>query len=155
MITFRAMKPAEFPQYRTYFVADYAAEIEANYGYSPDKSRAIALQELAEDLPQTVATPDHTLLCIEGTGDTTIGYLWYKRAAHSESVFILDFVIFDAFRGTGQGKATLVALEEQLRQSGVAEIKLRVAFDNERAFSLYKKLGFAVTGYNMIKLLAQ
>ncbi len=154
MITFRAMKPAEFPNYRTYFVADYAAELATNYGYSPDKSRAIALQELAEDLPQTVATPDHTLLCIEENEDT-IGYLWYKRVAHSESVFILDFVIFDAFRGIGQGKAALAALEEQLAQSGVAEIKLRVAFDNERAFNLYKKLGFVVTGYNMIKLLGQ
>jgi len=147
------MTPEEFPDYRAYFVADYAVELASNYGYSPDKSRALAQQALEEDLPQTVATPEHTLLCIEQPADTTIGYLWYKRVAHSDSVFILDFMIFELFRGNGQGKAALAALAEQLAQSGVAEIKLRVAFDNTRAFNLYKKLGFTVTGYNMIKLL--
>jgi ribosomal protein S18 acetylase RimI-like enzyme len=31
------------------------------------------------------------------------------------------------------------------------EIKLRVAHGNKRALALYKKIGFSITGYNMIK----
>lgn len=43
------------------------------------------------------------------------------------------------------------ALEKRLACDGVNEIKLRVAYKNKRAFDLYKKLGYAVTVYNMIK----
>jgi ribosomal protein S18 acetylase RimI-like enzyme len=152
MITFRAMQPEEFPEYRDYFIVDYAHEIAANYGYPLEKSQAIALKELNDDLPQTVSTPDNILLCIEKEGAETIGYLWYKLLDEGESVFILDFVLFEDFRGLGYGQTALLALEDQLFQSGVEQIKLRVAFNNRRALSLYEKVGFNITGYNMVKI---
>lgn len=153
MITLRPMTTAEFPQYRDYFIPDYATEIAANYGYSLEKSQAIAAQELMDDLPQDVSTPEHTLLCIERSGTETIGYLWYKRLDQGQTVFILDFVLFEKFRGLGYGQAALLALEEQLLETGLEQIKLRVAFDNKRALRLYEKLGFTITGYNMVKIL--
>ena len=153
MITLRTMKTEEFSNYRDYFIVDYAHEIAANYGYTFEKSRAIALRELMDDLPQNVSTPNNFLLCIEKKGADTIGYLWYKLLDNGETVFILDFVLFDNFRGLGYGKAAFIALEEQLLQSGVEQIKLRVAFDNTRALRLYEKLGFNITGYNMVKIL--
>lgn len=155
MLTLRPMQPTEFSKYRDYFIVDYAQEIAANFGYSIEKSSAIAAKELADDLPQNVTTPDNFLLCIEESNKGTIGYLWYKQIDAGTSVFILDFVILEAFRGLGYGKATLTALEEQLAPSGVEQIKLRVAYDNIRAFGLYQKLGFSITGYNMIKILAE
>lgn len=155
MINLRPMKAAEFPDYRDYFIVDYAIEITANYGYSPEKSRNTALKELMEDLPQTIATPDNFLLCIVDSSDQTIGYLWYKLLDKGETAFILDFVVFEELRGLGYGKAALLALEQQLFQSGVEQIKLRVAYDNKQAFRLYEKLGFNVTGYNMVKILGE
>jgi ribosomal protein S18 acetylase RimI-like enzyme len=152
MITLRPMKATEFSDYEAYFVVDYAHEIAANYGYSPEKSHAIAAAELLEDLPQTVTTPGHVLLCIEADEAGTIGYLWYKLLDNGETVFILDFVVFEVYRGLGYGKAALRALEKRLRESGVEQIKLRVAFDNPRAKGLYEALGFSITGYNMIKI---
>jgi ribosomal protein S18 acetylase RimI-like enzyme len=52
----------------------------------------------------------------------------------------------------GYGQTALLALEDQLFQSGVEQIKLRVAFNNRRALSLYEKVGFNITGYNMVKI---
>ncbi len=149
------MKTAEFSNYRDYFIVDYAIEIAANYGYSPKKSRDIALKELLEDLPQTISTPDNFLFCIEESDGKTIGYLWYKLLDKGETAFILDFMVFEKLRGLGYGQAALLALEQQLFQSGVKQIKLRVAYDNKGAFRLYEKLGFSVTGYNMVKLLEE
>ena len=151
MITFRAMKPEEYPAYRDFFIIDYGAEVAENYGYTLEKSRAIAAQELIEDLPQTVTTPGHYLLCIEESAAGFIGYLWYQLLDQGETAFIMDFVLFEQFRGRGHGRGALLALETELARAGVTQIKLRVAFANERAFGLYKKLGFAITGYNMIK----
>ena len=155
MISLRPMKAEEFSDYKAYFIVDYAEEIMANYGYSPEKSHAIAASELIDDLPQTIDTPKNILLCIENADTETIGYLWYKFLDEDESVFILDFVLFENYRGLGYGKAALSALEEKLSQSGVAQIKLRVAFDNHRAKKLYEQLSFHVTGYNMIKIFAK
>jgi ribosomal protein S18 acetylase RimI-like enzyme len=152
MIIFRAMKAEEFPGYRDYFIVEYANEIAANFGYTLEKSRAIAAKELFEDLPQEASTPDNVLLCIENGVEQTIGYLWYKLIDNGETVFVLDFVLFESFRGMGYGQAALVALQEQLSQTGVEQIKLRVAFDNDRARYLYEKLGFKITGYNMVKI---
>lgn len=147
------MTVEEFLDYQDYFIDDYTNEIAANYGYSLEKSRAIALKELLDDLPQNISTPDNFLLCIQENGKDTIGYLWYKLLDNGKTVFILDFILFDKFRGLGYGTEALIALEKQLLQIGGEQIKLRVAFENKRALSLYKKIGFNITGYNMIKLL--
>lgn len=154
-ITLRPMQEAEFPAYRDYFIVDYAEEIAANFGYTREKSQAIAIQELADDLPQTVNTPDHVLLCIERNAQETIGYLWYKLLDQETSVFILDFVIFAPHRGQGYGQASLLVLQEHLAKLGIKQIKLRVAFANKRALDLYEKIGFRITGYNMVKELPQ
>ncbi len=118
-----------------------------------EKSRAIAVQELLDDLPNDISTPDNVLLCIEAKGHDAIGYLWYKLLDNAGTAFIMDFVLFDEYRGLGYGKAALIALEQQLSQSGVEQIKLRVAANNKRAFGLYDTLGFSITGYNMAKIL--
>jgi ribosomal protein S18 acetylase RimI-like enzyme len=153
MITLRLMQADEFPAYRDYFVVDYAQEIATNFGYSLKKSRAIAAQELSDDLPQTVATPEHYLLCIEANGAETIGYLWYKLLDRGQTAFIFDFMLFERSRGLGYGKAALAALAERLAQTSVEQIKLRVAFENKRALGLYERVGFNITGYNMVKVL--
>ena len=153
MITLKAMQAHEFSAYRDYFIVDYADEISANYGHSLEQSRIIASKELAEDLPQTVDTPNHYLLCITQNKNNTIGYLWYKLYDDGATAFILDFVVFKEFRGQGHGKAALAILEGQLAKSGTKQVKLRVAYKNDRARQLYEKVGFNITGINMSKLL--
>lgn len=149
------MQAGEFPAYRDYFIADYAAEIAANYGHTLAKSHAIAARELADDLPQTVATPDNYLLCIEQDGAELVGYLWYKLLDSGGTAFILDFFVSENFRGQGNGKAALIALEKELAHADVEQIKLRVAFENKRALNLYERLGFNITGFNMAKSISR
>jgi ribosomal protein S18 acetylase RimI-like enzyme len=144
------MEAEEFSEYRDYFIHDYADEIAANFGHTLEQSRTIALKELQEDLPQEVSTPGHRLLCIE-ENNNLIGYLWYQQLEQGESIFILDFVVFEQFRSKGYGTAALTALEEHLAKSDAKQLKLRVARKNERALALYEKLGFTITGYNMAK----
>lgn len=154
ILSLRPMLADEFPAYRDYFVVDYGNEIAENYGYPLEKSHAIARQELADDLPQTVNTPDHVLLCIENEADNIVGYLWYKVLDNGETIFALDFVIVEQFRNKGYGKAAMAVVEKQLAERGVEQIKLRVAFENKGAFRLYENAGFSITGYNMIKHIA-
>ncbi|WP_029225673.1 GNAT family N-acetyltransferase, partial [Vibrio tasmaniensis] len=48
-------------------------------------------------------------------------------------------------------RITLSLLEQQLKEHGIEQIKLRVAYHNERALKLYQAVGFSITGFNMSK----
>jgi len=156
MIALRKMKVGEFSTYAAYFVAEYAKEITQNYGYSIEKTLAIAEQDIKDELPEGVATPNNYLLCIElyqGIKSELIGYLWYGLRDEGKTAFILDFYLLEQFQGQGHGKASLMALEQELAHSRIEQIKLRVAYHNKPALGLYEKTGFNITGYNMVKML--
>lgn len=157
MITIRPMRDEEYAAYLDYFIADYAAEIAANYALSPAAALAQAQREIAEELPDGVNTPGQALRCLFDENDGTekrIGYLWYKPDAEMRSAFICDFYIFPPVQGQGLGKQAMAALEHQLKNQDIRQIKLRVAGDNQRARRLYEVTGFRVTGINMSKNIA-
>ena len=137
------------------FLADYPAELEANFGYSAAQSKAQAEKELADDLPLGLKTPNQLICCIEKDNESTLGYLWYTFDDDGATAFILDFVLYEQFRGMGFGKAALLALEKALADTSAMQIKLRVAGSNKRAFKLYERMGFKITDIKMTKTLEQ
>lgn len=150
MMTLRSLHEDEYPAYLAYFIPDYADEIAANYRLPHSEAIARAKQETADLLPQGANTPGQVLLCLIHD-DRHVGYLWYKPDTAARAAFIYDFHILKAYQGQGLGKQALHALEQDLRQNGFEQIKLRVAGDNARARSLYETSGFGVTGINMSK----
>ena len=65
--------------------------------------------------------------------------------------FIFNFVIDETFRGKGFGKQALFAMEGKLKSMNVESVALHVFGDNTAAQELYKKMGFKITGMNMMK----
>ncbi|MGL5286196.1 MAG: GNAT family N-acetyltransferase [Aeromonas sp.] len=154
MMLLRPMRADEFAAYLDYFIPDYAAEIAANYRLSESEAREQARREISVSLPDGVNSAGHVLLCLVDSAtlsDNALGYLWYKADAAMREAFIYDFYIRPDHQGKGLGKQALQLLEEALKARGFAQIKLRVAGDNERARHLYEVSGFQVTGINMSK----
>ncbi|MFT5807168.1 MAG: ribosomal protein S18 acetylase RimI-like enzyme [Moritella dasanensis] len=157
MIQLRSMTSAEYPAYCDYFIDDYSREIAENYGHSMDKAVALAEQDLIRCFPNGLETNEHDLLCLEfksGVESEVVGYLWHSIKVSDKSTFIYDFFIFSNHRNNGYGKLAIQALESQLQTIGIEQIKLRVAYQNQRALKLYQAVGFAITGYNMSKTIA-
>lgn len=158
MIVLRKMRPDEFPAYCDYFIEDYSQEIALNYERSIEDAVALAEQDLSKNLPNGVESQNQELLCLEASINnqtTLIGYLWHSINVEDETAFICDFYIGELYRGKQYGKHAMIELEARLKYNGIHHIKLRVAFHNKRAFALYAKLGFVVTGYNMSKNIIQ
>ena len=150
MIQLRPMTSDEYPAYCDYFIDDYSREISENYGHSMERAIELANKDLLHSFPNGLETNEHELLCIES--DTkVIGYLWHSIKASDKSTFIYDFFIFSNNRNKGYGKQAITALESQLQSAGIEQIKLRVAYRNQRALKLYQEVGFAISGYNMSK----
>ncbi|MEZ9108406.1 GNAT family N-acetyltransferase [Vibrio cyclitrophicus] len=150
MIKLRPMTSSEYPAYCDYFIDDYSREIIENYGHSLDRAIELANQDLLRSFPNGLETNDHALLCVE-SGSELVGYLWHSINAADKSTFIYDFFIFPNFRNNGYGKLAISVLESQLKSVGIEQIKLRVAYQNQRALKLYQEIGFAISGYNMSK----
>ena len=150
------MALAEYPAYCDYFIDDYSREIADNYGHSMDKAIELAEQDLIRSFPNGLETNEHDLLCIEFTSESevkseVVGYLWHSIKVSEKSTFIYDFFIFSNQRNNGYGKLAIKALESQLQAIGIEQIKLRVAYQNQRALKLYQEVGFVISGYNMSK----
>ena len=156
MIALRKITQDEFTVFSEYFIDDYSKEISENYGHSITKACELAEQSLQESFPNGVDNSTHDLLCIVlviNVIPTVVGYLWHKVDLSKKSTFIYDFYIAEKYRGKGLGKQAIIKLESQLQSLHISQIQLRVAFHNKRAFKLYKEIGFAITRYNMSKLI--
>ena len=158
MIALRKMSEDQYLDFIDYFISDYAIEIMENYKKSKEDALGIASREVKIDLPEGIHTKKNTLLCIdleEEARQEIIGYLWYEENKDESSVFIYDFYIRPEYRNKGYGKKSMSALEEELKNAKIGQIKLRVAYSNEKALALYKELGFNITGINMAKNIIQ
>ncbi|MEI6897259.1 MAG: GNAT family N-acetyltransferase [Psychromonas sp.] len=154
MVIIRNMRVDEYPAYCQYFIDDYSKEIAENYGHSIDVAIDLAKQDLNRHFPNGLESEGHDLLCIESEINScliVVGYLWHAKNSSDNSTFIYDFYISNEYRGNGFGKQAINEFEVHLQAIGITQIKLRVAYHNNRAFKLYHDVGFIVTGYNMSK----
>ncbi len=154
VVNLREMRVDEYPAYCGYFIADYSHEIAKNYGHSMQVATEMAQKDLIKSFPHGLGSNDHDLLCIEihlAGKPEVIGYLWHSLNKSDSSTFIYDFYVADEYRGNGYGRQAISALENQLASQGINQIKLRVAYHNQRALALYQAVGFAISGYNMSK----
>ncbi|WP_428241182.1 GNAT family N-acetyltransferase [Gynuella sp.] len=157
MVVLREMRQEEYPAYCQYFIDDYSQEIMTNYGHSKEQAIELAKKDLAHSFPNGLEGSEHSLLCIEAEVEgtlTLLGYLWHSVNSEDRSTFIYDFFIAGEYRSRGFGRLAIAELEKQLRVSGIHQIKLRVAYHNERALKLYQEVGFVITGFNMAKTIS-
>jgi ribosomal protein S18 acetylase RimI-like enzyme len=148
------MAHVEFDTFLERTIADYAAEQAAAYGWSPDEALRIASGELARLLPDGLNTPDQHLLIL--TDDATgmpIGTLWIgvQRRGDTLDAYIGQLEIDAAHRRRGLGREAMLAAEREAKALGCTTMSLHVFARNAAAQSLYRSLGFGVTGLLMAK----
>ena len=154
MIILRDMLVEEYTAYCDYFIQDYSQEIHQNYGHSLKEAIQLAEKALHDTFPDGLTNTTHQLMCIdikEGKKVTHVGYLWHAINQSDKSTFIYDFYISLDHRSKGYGKKAIDEFTRQMQAIEIEDIKLRVAFHNDRALKLYQEVGFLITGYNMSK----
>lgn len=155
-ITLVPMDESAFQSFLKQSTADYAEEKVQAGAWDADTALAQAQESMNRYLPQGLNTEGaYFYSVVEDASGTQAGYLWVnvteKRGVRE--AFIYDIYIFEPFQGRGYGKQTLLLLDEEARKLKVAKIGLHVFGHNERAFGLYKKMGFQVTDITMSKTL--
>jgi ribosomal protein S18 acetylase RimI-like enzyme len=152
------LRPLRADEYDAFFRAatdGYAEGIEIHGDTSAVAAREKAVADMAQALPDGLATPGHAIFAIE-KGGARVGQLWIaEREVHGRRVlFIYDVEIDAAYRGTGLGRAAMLLAEEEARARGLDRIELNVFGGNAVARGLYRSLGYGERAVLMAKNLA-
>ena len=112
----------------------------------PDE-RVASDAEMAEELRSIVERPSGIVLLADDDGDV-VGYVearggHFRRNAHRATVVI---GVRASHGGWGIGRRLLEELDRWAAEQGVRRLELTVMASNERAFGLYRKLGYEVEG---------
>lgn len=156
MVKLVPMNEQEYRVFRSRSVRDFADDKIAAGTWKAEEAMALAEAAFRRYLPGDRETADAYLYTVQDEENgTPVGHLWFN-VMEQESVrfaFILDILMYEEYQGKGYGKATMTALEEEVRRLGLEQISLHVFGHNQRAFSLYQKMGYAVTDMQMSKKL--
>jgi ribosomal protein S18 acetylase RimI-like enzyme len=149
------MSEAAYGQWREAALADYAADNVAAGRWPAASALERSRKEFEELLPRGLATPDHFLFEILDA-QTSVGVLWFAvvEQAGERHAYVYDVMVHPAQRRHGHALRAFALLEEEARALGLARIGLHVFGHNPGAQALYRRLGYVVTGLNMVKPLA-
>lgn len=152
------MRPDVFDAYREAAIVGYAEDNIASGRWPLEDAVERSRANFASLLPQGLSTPDNYLFEIKAS-DTgpTVGALWFAvEERHGvRSAFVYDVEISAAWRRQGHATRAFAALESRVTALGLSSIGLHVFGHNPGAQALYAKLGYGVTGINMVKRLGE
>lgn len=80
-----------------------------------------------------------------------VGYLLvaktYSREAGGPVWWLEELFVLPSFRGKGLGREAFAFIEGEAAREKVKRLRLEAERENDRAISLYKRLGYAPLGY--------
>lgn len=98
-------------------------------------------------LVQLLQNPSLGRVWLVYASDRPIGYvvltLGFSLEYHGLDAFIDEIYLAPTYRGQGIGKQVLAFVENEARRLGVKALHLEVERHNQRARSLYRRLGFS------------
>ena len=126
------------------------------YSFSFSKIDEGTLTQIAEESLANMITfqKDGSAILIGAFAQAEIiGVLWaYERIVMGERrVHIGQFSVDAAWRRSGIGKQLISALEDIMRQRGIASLELMVSYENVNAILLYESLGFETERVQLVK----
>lgn len=146
------MTPEEYRPWRAKVSSIYATA-QVNEGHWAVETAQQQAWHVTEGLlPLGPETPgQHLWIARDSDTGQRVGALWIaiRTAGIGIEAFIYDIYVEDELQGGGYGRAIMVAAAAASRALGATTVALNVHGNNERAFQLYKSLGYGVTNLHM------
>jgi ribosomal protein S18 acetylase RimI-like enzyme len=148
-VRLRPLHEDEFEAWATAHTRGYAEGMTTHGVLSRERAEAKAARDVAAVLPHGRATEGAHLWVVEDDRGEPVGSIFL--GVREGGAWLYDITIDEAARGRGLGRATMLALEAEVKALGFAEIGLNVWGGNEVARSLYRSLGYAEVSVGMRK----
>lgn len=150
------MRAEAFAPYSAAAIVAYAEDNVLSGRWPADGAIERSRADFHSSLPQGLQTPDNHLFEIkEGDDGPIVGIVWFAVQVRDglRSAHVCDLEVKAEFRRRGHATRALQVLEPIVAALGLSTIGLHVFGQNLGAQALYAKLGYGVTGINMMKRL--
>lgn len=155
MIRLTPMREEEYGAFYEYMILDYAEGLIRAGNALADVAVQVSKQQCAPVLTNALASPNQFFYLLHGDlpEATHVGYLWWGiREQYGIRTAVLYFIgVLQPYRRRGYATQALRLLEREVREQGLAEIRLYVFGHNTRARVLYEKVGYAPVSLTMAK----
>ncbi|MBS2537082.1 GNAT family N-acetyltransferase [Catenulispora sp. NF23] len=146
------MTAQEFGPWRAKTASDYAmAQVrEGHWSIETAQQQGWDVTEgLLPAGPETYG--QHLWIARDVDTEQRVGSLWValRTAGPTTEAFVYDVHVEEELRGVGYGRAIMEAATAAARALGAEYIALNVHGSNDRAYQLYKGLGYEVTNLHM------
>jgi len=133
--------------------ADYTDDLEAA-GLSRAAAERKAGESTAREFPDGSPAPGQHVYALTVSGEH-VGVLWLSAGPADDPTnwWILDILVFEAFRGRGHGRRAMLLAETEAARLGAAKITLNVFARNTAARALYASLAYEPTKIYLEKTL--
>ncbi len=124
-------------------------------GLSPDSQDLFFAHGLDPDLVEWIRmepNSDRVFRLIALKDDRIVGYAYWRDQITRPGVPLLSIAVADSHQGIGLGTFLMNCLIDEARRRRMRGIELHVFKHNQRAISLYKKLGFEMVGQTVDRL---
>lgn len=147
------MTLAQFDAFICESVPAYADDKVAAGQWPRSEALARSQAEFDQLLPQGLATPDNLLYAITDGVGTQVGLLWVsvQERAGERIAYVYDVSVRPEHQRKGHASRAFAALDEVVRELGLAGVALHVFGHNKAALALYERLGFRATNISMFK----
>lgn len=146
------MTAEEFPAWEAVMVTGFAAAQVREGFWTAETARQQALDVTRGLLPSGVASyGNHLWIARDAQTEREIGALWIqmRTLGPGTEAFVYDVHVIPDAQGGGYGRAIMHAGAAAARALGADTVALNVHGTNDRAYALYKSLGYTVTNRHM------
>ncbi|WP_419904724.1 GNAT family N-acetyltransferase [Kiloniella sp.] len=153
-VTLVPIAEADYEAWKAHGIQAFADDKQQS-GYSAEQALKLSQESFEGGLPQGLKTPDNYIFTIFNAAEHPVGAAWFAVKEHygKKSAFIYDIEINLANRGKGLGRATMLALEAEVKKLGIDKIGLHVFAFNKTAHALYASLGYQTTDLTLEKVI--
>ena len=153
MSTLRPMTEPEYDAWVAEAVPAYAADKVASGQWSEDAAIELSRKEFEDLLPNGIETPENHLFTVLSPQGLPVGVLWFavKNKFNARVAYVFDVAIQEEHRRQGHARRAFIALEDEIRQRGLAGVGLHVFGHNAAARALYAGLGYEPTNISLFK----
>src|SRR5689334_5094094 len=144
MSVLRRMSHSEYATWVAETIPVYAAEKVASGQWSEDTAMELSKKEYDGLLPNGVESPENYLFTVLDQAGTPVGALWFavKTRFNARVAFVFDLSVLEKHRRQGHARRAFLALEQEVRNLGLAGIALHVFGHATGARALYAGLGY-------------
>jgi ribosomal protein S18 acetylase RimI-like enzyme len=143
-VTVRPMTEVEYGPWLARKIDEWTEQVSHSGLATAEEAQRQSVEAFREMLPDGLASPGYTWLCLDDDTDKAVTTIWLKPQFAPGMSWVYSVETRPEHRGRGYGLAAMLAGERATLEAGDTYLGLNVFGHNTAAIRLYDRMGYVV-----------